>query len=1117
MEDLELSLNYKKIETILSTNKEINNKIKQKDASNNQRVINEILQLLDNEFINFIKTFEEKNIENKLNDNQKYELLKNEYPLNKKEKLYYYDNCQIINQEIYDCLKKINKNKLSEKKVVECYLYGDKILAPINLTINFGKIGENNIFIVENIINSKSKQDLQNIIEYTQNHEYSNFVKFIKGKLIQINNPKIPSQKIEVKIFNILEEPISEKLKTIITLLLINENKKITNKNFEKYFLINIKWKDKYNDEINKIYSLIKNEIEKVKSNNTPLNSNQLNDIIFQLNNQSFMEIDEKVKNEDIDFSSEIAWENVDLIGKTIKICKNFIIINQEIFNFIKNEIGYSINAKNINYLSIKNGDIITIETDKQNSMLIGNIEENNFKIKYILEFNSNKILNDEKKNINDIDKYIEKRMVFNKDNKNDLISPILEKNTLIGYCYQYKSDISVNYNNLTNFYQFLSNVKINKSMIIYYNYKHLEQLLNNQNKSKQGNKYYLINKKLITEIKVNIEFKIIYEYMENNNIQEEDNNRDKEIISIIKSLSDDALNLYKNEKIEECDMNNIELNIISVKYIQNKENSVFIYNNFEIFRKDLFEKFINEKSIKSFKLLECTFNDGKIIINYPDNLNEKKYVSVIGTINNEKTFKIEYLLIYYDNNEKNNHLNKIKNGLNNYLKNVQFVNETAPIINNSFKEIGIIVQYNSNNDEININNDINGIYNNFNSINVNNNQDYEYNLDEEVSNPSLSNNFNCCPKIGLENIGATCYMNATLQCFCHIGKFIEFFKYNPQVKKITKEDKNTLTSSFKLLIEKLWPSKNRISSQNYYAPEEFKKKISKMNPLFEGIAANDAKDLVNFIIMRLHEELNKVKNNDTNYSTILDQRNQQLMFNTFVNDFIQTNKSIISDLFYGINCNITQCNGCNAQIFNYQTYFFIVFPLEEIRKYKFNNYNNQINICNQLNYKNQLNNFTYQFNNYNINEVSIMDCFDYDKKISVMSGDNAMYCNYCRNTCNCSMCTTLTTGPQILILLLNRGKGIEFKVKINFTEQLVLNNSYIQMNNNIPAIYKLIGVITHIGDSSMSGHFIAYCRDPITDQWHKYNDAMVTDVINFQNEVINFAMPYLLFYQKIQ
>ena len=130
------------------------------------------------------------------------------------------------------------------------------------------------------------------------------------------------------------------------------------------------------------------------------------------------------------------------------------------------------------------------------------------------------------------------------------------------------------------------------------------------------------------------------------------------------------------------------------------------------------------------------------------------------------------------------------------------------------------------------------------------------------------------------------------------------------------------------------------------------------------------------------------------------------------------------------------------------------------------------------------------------------------------MSRDNSMYFNYYKNTFNSLMSTNLTTGPLILILLLNRGKGIEFNVKINFYEELNLYN-YIQYNN-IGCKYKLIGVITHIGESGMGGHFIAYCRDPITEKWHKYNDAIVSEVNNFQNDVINFAMPYLLFYQKM-
>jgi ubiquitin C-terminal hydrolase len=335
--------------------------------------------------------------------------------------------------------------------------------------------------------------------------------------------------------------------------------------------------------------------------------------------------------------------------------------------------------------------------------------------------------------------------------------------------------------------------------------------------------------------------------------------------------------------------------------------------------------------------------------------------------------------------------------------------------------------------------------------------------------------------------------MNATLQCFCHIEKFVNFFKYSQQVITIVKNDKSNLTSSFKLLIEKLWPNNYDESyPQKFYSPEEFKNKISKLNPLFQGIAANDAKDLVNFIIMTLHKELNKAKKGSDACNIILDQSNPQIMFQNFANNFIKENQSIISDLFYGINCNNTQCCHCNRNIYNYQIYFFLVFPLEEVRKFK---NNNQMNFINQ--------------------PVNIYDCFDYDRKINCMFGENSMYCNYCKQNTNCQMCTCLTTGPEILILLLNRGKGIEFDVKIIFPEDLNLYN-YIEYKNT-GCIYKLIGVITHIGESGMGGHFIAYCKDPISLSWYKYNDAIVSEVQDFQKEVINFAMPYLLFYQKNQ
>ena len=64
-------------------------------------------------------------------------------------------------------------------------------------------------------------------------------------------------------------------------------------------------------------------------------------------------------------------------------------------------------------------------------------------------------------------------------------------------------------------------------------------------------------------------------------------------------------------------------------------------------------------------------------------------------------------------------------------------------------------------------------------------------------------------------------------------------------------------------------------------------------------------------------------------------QTNENLIFNNFCQTYYYENKSIICDLFYGINGTKYECSNCHTQKYNFQIGFFYIFPLEEVKKYK--------------------------------------------------------------------------------------------------------------------------------------------------------------------------------------
>ena len=374
--------------------------------------------------------------------------------------------------------------------------------------------------------------------------------------------------------------------------------------------------------------------------------------------------------------------------------------------------------------------------------------------------------------------------------------------------------------------------------------------------------------------------------------------------------------------------------------------------------------------------------------------------------------------------------------------------------------------------------------------------------LKEEIKKLKTTNSFLLMDKeptlVGLNNIGATCYMNATLQCLSNTTKLREYFL---KIFKYDFNNKNRIMSNeFYIVVKNLWDKNNTNKS---FSPYSFKEKLSQENPLFQGIQANDSKDLINFLLERIHLELNepiKEENNTKINNYVInqnDQLNEGKMLNIFINEFKNKYNSIISHLFYGMIETKSQCQKCKNIKYNFQVYSFLEFPLEQVNKYCF------------INGKRQ------NYNNNNQNpDVDLYECFEYYNNLDLMTGDNQMYCNICNSNEDALYGTQIYSAPNYLIINLNRGRGAVYECKVNFPEQLNLLNFIFFKKGN--TVFELYAVISHLGPSSMSGHFVAYCKRREDDhyKWYLFNDAIVSECKN--KEEYRNGMSYILFYKTI-
>ena len=909
-----------------------------------------------------------------------------------------------------------------------------------------------------------------------------------------------------------------------------SENSLNNNKYNEKFLPVKSEFLNNFLEK-NNLLQIFQDENLNSIINNSDINLS--NEDIFQNIIKSSIMTEFKTKNDSVYFDKDIFPEK-NFIDKKNFYYENFILLNRDTIKLMDNyfslyefyNITYHYKDKKI-YMIFNFDKCIEIYSLNNQNYLTPEL----FFIFDCLSFEfKEQFLLLTKKGYKE---YTEKYTILR---GNDYSSPIfLNDNKIIGYAYIYDKNIK-NYNN-----DLLKNDKLIGMIKLFFDYTE-RKIKSNKIRNM---KYHLVNTQFIKRLK----FEYDYPNLENklneidevkkiiDSIKRESNEKSNSLITykniylIMKKLPKEINNKFKKQ-YPLNDLTDKILEEIELKTVNNNKKIIY-YDNFELITDEIYNLLFKNKNKDYLGKYYINFNSTKKYLYFliPEIINrgnEQKYILEVGFLD-EDIFNPNYILVY---NTKENYEQALNNDLDILLDNYNFENNNfGKLYNGKNEEIGLVYNLREIPIKIDINetkrvlnaklfDNLKNSYKNLNKKKVTNKKkfiDIEDNI-KDVPNPQkkmfspkpnlnekkieyinkrIINEFKTPILIGLQFIGgAPIYMNSVLQCFCQIEDLVNYFKYKEKVQLIIDkykiEKKGNLISSFKLLIDTLWPSnedenkkKLLYNGTNYYfAPYDIKNKFCLFEPNFpKSIMPND---LINLIINYLHSELGKNNQNIIHSQILLDYSNENEVLKNFLNEF-KMNSSKISDIFYGVNQICSVCPRCYSKIYELKSFYSLYFDLWNVKTFKNEN----------------------KYNNNLSDVLNINDCLNYYRRNDNQNGKN-VFCQKCQTENKCSKITSIFTSPKKLIISLNLKKEFQRQIKFNLEECLNLTK-YVKATNQ--CIYDLNGIVAC---DLQTGQYIAFCKSPVNHQWYEYIEDLVILVDNNIINVINNSFfPCILFYQN--